>query len=207
MFKNSKEAAISVFPYIIELEERSTDESFSLYLAIYNFIISNIPTDGCNISEEINEEYLKIDELVRPFLLSNHFIRKVNNYDNYGVPCVMEDLYKLTDKGVHAKKNEGIDKFEEEQLLKIKNQKLKETDVKTSVIANWISLCALLVSGGALLYSIFSSDSKEIRELNKKIESIEQEIVLVKEKHLEEHKEYVRHIDSLYIEINKIKNK
>lgn len=100
----------------------------------------------------------------------------------------------------------------EERRHKERSKQISEESLIASKEANrisgnakWISFGSLIVSVLALIYSFNANESKELKELKNRIVFIEGENDLIREQYLKQYKAQERQIDSLNIEVNKLK--
>lgn len=202
-----KNLAIEVFACYEEVKTYSGGE-FLLSDLIYKYIIANEPTDGLNISEEIEQEANKIEIDIRPYLLSEKYLEKVD--ENL-------DFVRLTEKGKEAFELGGIDKYEEKRKEKEKKSELKEKNLIAVIEANdlakesntiskdarWISLGSILLASITLIVStIFSCNNKYNED---ELIILKKEIEIIKNKQLEMREDYWRNIDQNYNQTKNLK--
>ena len=201
---NPRELAIAVFNYLDSIKKKvDIEKGFALYILIDEFLEWNLPTDGSNYQEQKDEEIPNIIDSVRLYFTSNDYFEIVE-WEN-------ELIVKLTEKGLEAKRCGGIDKYEEklkneEELAQLQKESLQAA-VKANVIAIdandistkankiaisaiWISVISALIALLSFSYTFFNNDSQKIDFLN-------DEIKFIKNKQVEERKEYLKIMDSL----------
>src|SRR5690554_535615 len=201
---NPRELAIAVFNYLDSIKKKvDIEKGFALYILIDEFLEWNLPTDGSNYQKQKDEEIPNIIDSVRLYFTSNDYFEIVE-WEN-------ELIVKLTEKGLEAKRCGGIDKYEEklkneEELAQLQKESLQAA-VKANVIAIdandistkankiaisaiWISVISALIALLSFSYTFFNNDSQKIDFLN-------DEIKFIKNKQVEERKEYLKIMDSL----------
>jgi len=201
---NPRELAIAVFNYLDSIKKKvDIEKGFALYILINEFLEWNLPTDGSNYQKQKDEEIPNIIDSVRLYFTSNDYFEIVE-WEN-------ELIVKLTEKGLEAKRCGGIDKYEEklkneEELTQLQKESLQAA-VKANVIAIdandistkankiaisaiWISVISALIALLSFSYTFFNNDSQKIDFLN-------DEIKFIKNKQVEERKEYLKIMDSL----------
>src|SRR5690606_15207396 len=208
MFENNyRELAIAVFNYLDSIKKRvDIEKEFPLYILVHEFLEWNLPKDGSNYQKQKDEENSNIIDPVRLYFTSNDYFEIIEwENDNLTV--------KLTEKGLEAKRCGGIDKYEEkikneEELAQLQKESLQasvkanEIAVKANGISSraiWISLASAVITLLGVLYSFYNNDSKQIDHLNN-------EVVLIKKKQLEDREGFLKTIDSLSSELTQQKN-
>ncbi|MEC4051800.1 hypothetical protein VSP10_03250 [Myroides odoratimimus] len=173
---------------------------------IVNKILVLAPTDNHFVINDLFEdfqaesEYLACLDETKQMLVSSNFIEK---HPIYNV------RYRLTKKGLNANKLGGLYEYEKSELKKEKElfneKKRKKWLDYLGIGGGVIGIIGGVIGAIAGIIALLNNNSKEIEELNKKINSIENTTQLNNERYIEQQKEYVKHIDSLYTEINKLK--
>ncbi|GAQ15452.1 hypothetical protein MODO_3148 [Myroides odoratimimus] len=173
---------------------------------IVNKILVLAPTDNHfaigSLFEDFQaeSEYLACLDETKQMLISLNFIEK---HPIYNV------RYRLTEKGLNAKKVGGLFEYEKSELKKekelLKEKKRKKLLDYLGIGGGIIGIIGGIIGAIAGIIALLNNNSKEIEELNKKINSIENTIQLNNEHYIEQQKEYVKQIDSLYTEIKKLK--
>lgn len=201
---NPRELAIAVFNYLDSIKKKvDIEKGFALYILIDEFLEWNLPTDGSNYQKQKDEEIPNIIDSVRLYFTSNDYFEIVE-WEN-------ELIVKLTEKGLEAKRCGGIDKYEEklkneEELAQLQKESLEASvkaneiaidanDISTkankiAISAIWISVISALIALLSFSYTFFNNDSQKIDFLN-------DEIKFIKNKQVEERKEYLKIMDSL----------
>ena len=201
---NPRELAIAVFNYLDSIKKKvDIEKGFALYILIDEFLEWNLPTDGSNYQKQKDEEIPNIIDSVRLYFTSNDYFEIVE-WEN-------ELIVKLTEKGLEAKRCGGIDKYEEklkneEELAQLQKESLQAAvkaneiaidanDIPTkankiAISAIWISVISALIALLSFSYTFFNNDSQKIDFLN-------DEIKFIKNKQVEERKEYLKIMDSL----------
>lgn len=202
---NPRELAIAVFNYLDSIKKKvDIEKGFALYILIDEFLEWNLPTDGSNYQKQKDEEIPNIIDSVRLYFTSNDYF-EIIKWENTDL------VLKLTEKGLEAKRCGGIDKYEEklkneEELAQLQKESLqasvkankiavKANDISTkankiAISAIWISVISALIALLSFSYTFFNNDSQKIDFLN-------DEIKFIKNKQVEERKEYLKIMDSL----------
>lgn len=201
--------AIKIFSHLESFDNYFTNGDFSLNTLIDNYLDFNIAIDGSDFQLKKDEENNRIATSVCTYLIENKYFERVNLED---------DTMRLTKRGKEAIKLGGIIEFKhklnEDNELKVLNKdsliatveanKISEKANEISEKAKKISLYSIFISLGAILVSIILAfvlddvSEKDINNLNTEIESI-------KKKQSDIEAFYIKHVDSLKNEIDKVK--
>lgn len=200
--------ATGIFSHLQSFTNYYTNGNFSLYTLIEEYLDYNLATDGSDFQKEKDEEYERIKFPVKMYLIRHGYFQEIEPDD---------EIIQLTEKGREAKRLGSIEKYEQkvkddEELSELSKNSLqatieaneisKETN-EISKKAKEISIYSVVIAVIAIIVSFFSPDDVSKSD----IENLRKEINTFKERQSKIEAYYIKNIDSLKNEINKLKKK